>query len=291
MHFPEPLEVQAREAAAAGDDARAAELREELAQLPLDRRIACHVRQWSAEEQASDPEARATIASYLFGYAMKGIANAQDEKDDAARGAVWAGQRRIRRWAILGARRGLIGQWEAIYRKRERPADATLAAVWDAMRAQHWGDALELMGAFGPTADAPMTWDYDERRRKDGTVGKVPMALRAANVDIATLTEADVIMVRIAGQRWTRTSASAWATECELRVYVTAPSLAVSDSSPSAPAGAGATGVPPADRDPAEGLRHFFEDVLGPPDPTDPPEEQWRHPEDPLGDPDCATYW
>ncbi len=212
-HFPEQRELMAREADAAGDHEKGARLRERLARIPRDKRVACHARVWEAAEQATDRTAAGTIASYIFGYASKSMADAIDGDDDAARNAVWAHQRRVRRWAVLGFRRGIIGQWQRIQKETERPACPVLGAVWQAMQEHRWGDALELLDVTKEQEAAPLVYDYEERRGLAGVARRVPLALRAAG-PVSEVEERDGLFLgRTDGFRYRSMSAAAWEEE------------------------------------------------------------------------------
>jgi hypothetical protein len=223
--FPEPSEFKARnleEAAELAPDvaekerllARAHKLRDRLEKIPMSKRIACHARVWTTTEQAMDTDAKATIASYIYGYAAKCLADATDENDSAARNAVWAGQRRIRRWEIVGLRRGLRGQWQIIHRQHDRPNDELQGAIWDAMQEHRWADALEMLDALRELTVPPVVWDYIDERGLGGRPRRVPLALRSTGRPIHEVEESDVLFrQRQDGTRWVRMTRDEWEEE------------------------------------------------------------------------------
>jgi hypothetical protein len=226
----------AREADKAGEPQRAAKLRQRQARVSRNRQVACNIRMWTPAEQEADPKAAATVASYIYGYAMKSTTGSLDDKGEAARNAVWAGTRRIRRWAIIGLRRGLLGEWQDIYRTRERPDCAVLGPVWDAMQARNWLHAFELLDATGEGDQPPVVRDRDWRINGRGQRTSFPVALRANTNDLTALCERNVIMLYDPAQSFVRTPRRFW--EAELAILKEAgeigrvDELAVSESFP-----------------------------------------------------------
>ncbi|MBC7907246.1 MAG: replication endonuclease [Rhodospirillaceae bacterium] len=212
-HFPEPLEVEARETEEAGDEVRAQQLRDRLDGISRDKRVGCNSRVWTAKDQHDDPDAKAAVASYIYGYAMKTTTDALDDDDGAARGACWAHERRIRRWAWVGLRRGLLTDWDAIYRQKQRPQDPYIRSVWDAMQAKDWAGVFRLLDATGEADQPPLARDYEEVVDRHGKVVRRAIAVANAARPVADWTEHNVVWLRRQGEQFVAARKAEWQEE------------------------------------------------------------------------------